>query len=677
MALSKALSWQSPQPRELLFSAKCFAASMLALYVSMAAGLPRPFWAMMTAYIVASPLAGAVRSKALFRLCGTFAGSAATVAMVPNLANAPELLSLALACWVGVCLYVSLLDRTPRSYIFMLAGYTAGLIGFPSVSDPATVFDTAVARVEEISVGILSATLVHSLVFPQGVGPALLGRLDRAIGDARRWMREVLQPAEGARDAHVRLALAAEISDMRVMSTHLPFDTSHLRWTGAMVHALHDRLAVMVPLLLAVEDRLQALADTGPVDPAWQALLDDVARWLYEGKPAGPARAERLRARLRELTPQLGAEAPWRTILQVNLAQRLAALITACEESLALRDRIDAVMEGAPPATPPHLTPAVLHRDHGMALRSALAAAIAILACCAFWIATGWPAGADAPMLAGVACCFFATMDDPVPAITGFVKFTLWSVPVSAFYILVVLPAVHSYEMLVLTLAPVFLLLGVYMARPATYGNALTFVIGIASTLALQDTNQLEMSSFVNGMLAQLLGYIAAAVVTRTIRTVDAPWMARRMLQRARAELVRMARAPRAPALMEVSARVVDRVALLMPRLALAKAAPEVRADALENMRELRVGLHIAQLRTLAPRLEPAGVPLHALLERLAAHFGGTPNAGLLAQLDGTLRTVCRAADGEARATAAAALASMRRDLFPRAPAYEPLEESR
>ncbi|QBE61717.1 FUSC family protein [Pseudoduganella lutea] len=671
---------QCPQPRELLFSAKCFTASMLALYVSMAAGLPRPFWAMMAAYIVASPLAGAVRSKAQFRVCGTLVGSAATVAMVPNLANAPELLSLALACWVAVCLYVSLLDRTPRSYVFMLAGYTAGLIGFPSVADPGTVFDTALARVEEIGVGILSATLVHSLVFPQGVGPALLGRLDRAIGDARGWMLDVLRPAAGRKDTHVRLALAAEISDMRVMSTHLPFDTSHLRWTGAMVHALHDRLAVMVPLLLAVEDRLQALAEIGPVEAHWQAMLDDVARWIEEGRAADPARAAALRTRLAALTPALAPDAAWRAILQVNLAQRLGALVAACEESLELRDSIDAVLHGAPPATPPHLTPAVLHRDHGMALRSALAAAIAILACCAFWIVTGWPAGAAAPMLAGVACCFFATMDDPVPAITGFVKFTLWSVPVSVFYILVVLPAVHSYEMLVLALAPVFLLLGVYMARPATYGNALTFVIGIASTLALQDTNQLDMASFVNGLLAQMLGYIAAAVVTRMMRTVDAPWMARRMLARARAELVRMARSPRAPALLEVSARVVDRVALLMPRLALAKAAPEVRAAALENMRELRVGLHIAQLRGLGARLEPAGVPLRALLDQVAAHFSlaASSRDSLLAQLDTTLRAVCRAVEGHAlddtmRATAAAALASMRRDLFPHAAPYEPL----
>jgi hypothetical protein len=40
----------------------------------------------------------------------------------------------------------------------------------------------------------LSATVVHSLVFPQGVGPVLLGRLDRAIADAQRWMVDALKP---------------------------------------------------------------------------------------------------------------------------------------------------------------------------------------------------------------------------------------------------------------------------------------------------------------------------------------------------------------------------------------------------------------------------------------------------------------------------------------------------
>ena len=62
------LRWPIFSRAELLFALKCFAAAMLAFGVASWAGLPRPFWAMMTSYIVANPLAGAVRSKAVFRL---------------------------------------------------------------------------------------------------------------------------------------------------------------------------------------------------------------------------------------------------------------------------------------------------------------------------------------------------------------------------------------------------------------------------------------------------------------------------------------------------------------------------------------------------------------------------------------------------------------------------------
>jgi uncharacterized membrane protein YccC len=143
---------------EALFSVKCFAAAMLALYISMSIDLPRPYWSMMTAYIVAAPFSGPTRSKGLFRAIGTIVGALAALILVPPLSNAPELLSLALALWIGGCLYVSLLDRTPRSYLMMLAGYTAGLVAFPAVGDPTTIFDIALARVEEIVLGITCAT---------------------------------------------------------------------------------------------------------------------------------------------------------------------------------------------------------------------------------------------------------------------------------------------------------------------------------------------------------------------------------------------------------------------------------------------------------------------------------------------------------------------------------------
>ena len=234
---------------ELVFSGKSFAAAMLAMYLASRAGLPRPFWALMTTYIVAHPLAGAVRSKALFRFGGTLVGSMAALLLVPALVNAPELLSLALACWVALCLYVSLLDRTPRAYLFMLAGYTAALIGFPAVTTPELMFDTAIARVEEIGLGILCASVVHSIVLPASLAPSVLGLMDRTLADARRWLGDLLDPLRtapilpGSADSKLtadRRRLAADITQLRLLSTHVPFDTTHLRWTAGAIRAMQD-----------------------------------------------------------------------------------------------------------------------------------------------------------------------------------------------------------------------------------------------------------------------------------------------------------------------------------------------------------------------------------------------------------------------------------------------------
>lgn len=59
--------------------------------------------------------------------------------------------------------------RSAWDYAFVLAGYTVAIIGLPAISQPLTVFDQAVARCTEISLGILCATLVSALLWPQRV----------------------------------------------------------------------------------------------------------------------------------------------------------------------------------------------------------------------------------------------------------------------------------------------------------------------------------------------------------------------------------------------------------------------------------------------------------------------------------------------------------------------------
>ena len=129
-----------PSWRDWVFSVKTFISAMLALWIALRMGLDRPYWAMATTYIVAQPLTGAMRSKAAYRFYGTLTGAVACLAFIPNLVDAPVLLIAALSLWIGGCIYFSVLDRTPRSYVFLLAGYSVALIGFPLVDAPDTVW---------------------------------------------------------------------------------------------------------------------------------------------------------------------------------------------------------------------------------------------------------------------------------------------------------------------------------------------------------------------------------------------------------------------------------------------------------------------------------------------------------------------------------------------------------
>jgi uncharacterized membrane protein YccC len=112
-----------PSWRPWLYSLRAFAAAMCALCIGFAIGLSHRYWAMATACVVSQPFSGATWSKSAFRLAGTLIGTNGAVILVPNLEYAPALLSLALAASIGGCLFLLLLDRTPRSYVFMLAGY--------------------------------------------------------------------------------------------------------------------------------------------------------------------------------------------------------------------------------------------------------------------------------------------------------------------------------------------------------------------------------------------------------------------------------------------------------------------------------------------------------------------------------------------------------------------------
>ena len=168
-----------PNWRDWVFALKVLAAAVLALFIALWIDLPRPYSGRQhrlhhrPAVRRCDPLEGHLSR---LRHCAGRHRGGDPGAKSRQRARAAYPRYRALGRRLPLCLA---LDRTPRSYILMLAGYTAAFIGFPAVADPGAIFDTAVARAEEITLGILCASLVGSIVLPQSVAPAIAARLDQ------------------------------------------------------------------------------------------------------------------------------------------------------------------------------------------------------------------------------------------------------------------------------------------------------------------------------------------------------------------------------------------------------------------------------------------------------------------------------------------------------------------
>jgi uncharacterized membrane protein YccC len=668
--------------RKAIFSLNSFAAAMLALYVGFSIGLPRPFWAMTTVYIVAHPLSGAVRSKAVYRAIGTLLGAGAAVALIPNLVDSPIWLSLALALWSGLCLFISLLDRTPRAYTFMLAGYTTAIIGFPCVTAPGTVFDVAVSRVEEILLGIICASLTHSLIFPRHVIEVLGGRINHTLSDASTWVRKALNGRRSVEMERESRRLASDATELHMLSTHLPFDTVPAPFMIGTVRALEDRLSVLLPLASAAEDHLEALEAGGhPLEPDLRRLVSEVREFANADAAISGRQAEHLMQTCLALEPAIDAASDWPTLLKTTLLQRLSELIRALQDC---RDLSACVCD--PASRPPmHLEPSVraqskrhLHFDPGMALLSAVACALAIVLSCAAWISASWPDGAVAATWTAIGCALFATQDDPAPAITKFLIYGALSLPVTALYLFAILPSIDGFPLLALSLTPVLLVIGYIQSETSGAAKALPFIWFFAGILSLQETYSADFGRFANIGLTSLAGLAIALITTRLVRSVGAGWAAWRIVRSGWHELAGLTQAGAAADRAEWTRRMLDRLGLLTPRLAVASADRTLMET--NALNDLCIGLNLVDLqlarRTIGAAADQA---IGHALEGLGQYFRSASTSRLsvappelLGDLDQAISAITTNPVGPGGRAGVAALASLRRNLFHDAPAYQP-----
>jgi uncharacterized membrane protein YccC len=195
------------------FGIRIWLAVVVGLLASFWLELEAPSSAAITVAILAAPTRGQVLDKTSYRAIATLIGVAAAIAITALFSQARDLLLVAFAGWIGLCVYAAGLLDGNRAYAAVLSGYTVALIAIQQIDTPEHVFETGMARGAAIAVGIAAVAVVNDLLAAPDSRPQLASQL----AALHRRVREYAKTAalDAATDTVAAVGLLRNIAALR------------------------------------------------------------------------------------------------------------------------------------------------------------------------------------------------------------------------------------------------------------------------------------------------------------------------------------------------------------------------------------------------------------------------------------------------------------------------------
>lgn len=666
-----------------LFSCKTSLAAFLALTIALLLNFEKPAWAMTSVFVTSQLYAASTLSKSVFRLAGTVLGGIFILLIYPETVQSPLFFSFSVSLWVSVCLYLSLKDRTPKSYIFMLAGYSAAIMGFPEVTSPYAITSTVISRIEEITLGILCSSLIHRLILPVPMQHLLSQNVNNWYKTAQKLCNDLVTHAPGRNTPEredILIGMANYPLNVETLLTHCIYEGEAARKVIRLVSIQYKHLTYLLPTLTAIETRLSLLADLkivfpAPVNHAFQHFL----LWLnFDIARNTPAMKHLLEE------SQLTLQKEWREgkitteeiLLFTGLLERLANFVRIGDAFQNVSARAADLYSNCEAELAKN-SGNVRHTDRGLLLLSAVTAFMATFLASLFWIGSGWADGASAPLMAAITSSFFASIDSPVTPMRLFVKGVVIALLISLFYIAVLIPQANTLQALIICLFPGLFMLGLALARPSTNLIGLSVAIQLPGFIGLSHHYVPNLIVTLNAGLSTLTGIVIAVALSAIIRNKRPSWIARRAVSMGIRDLLGFMKGVErhsSSLLMrqQFIIRMLDRVNVILPRKRL-DPHPDLAASG-DLIAETWIGANCYDFyaryhRELQLHQLDSGQMFHELslyLRRKMKALATQPHQGLLDELNALLiRLELLALEDDATFAPLVHLFNIRVSLFP------------
>ncbi|GAB4166353.1 MAG: hypothetical protein Fur0032_03680 [Terrimicrobiaceae bacterium] len=141
-------------------------AAVLAFFVAQLIRLESPQWSVITVIVLMpAQFAGAVAEKAFFRVVGTILGGLAGYFITASLEQSPLIFLTMVVLCVGFG--VMMFGQPHAPYAFFLFALTVIVVAGNGMANPADSWRVALARTEEVFLGVVVSVLVSALVWPR------------------------------------------------------------------------------------------------------------------------------------------------------------------------------------------------------------------------------------------------------------------------------------------------------------------------------------------------------------------------------------------------------------------------------------------------------------------------------------------------------------------------------
>ncbi|MFJ2480303.1 FUSC family protein [Pseudomonas sp. NPDC087598] len=597
---------------------KVLIAAFLTLWLAMRLELPQPRTAMITVFIVMQPQSGQVFAKSFYRFLGTLAGSAMMVTLIALFAQNTELFLGSLAIWVGICSAGAARCRNFRAYGFVLAGYTAAMVGLPALAHPDGAFMAAVWRVLEISLGILCSTVISAAILPQTASAAMRNALYQRFGVFALFVTDGLRgrsKTESFEASNVRfIAEAVGLEGLRSVTV---FEDPHMRRRNGRLSRLNSEFMGITTRFNALHQLLERLRGNGEehvvaaIRPGLQDLAEvldgfsgraltspDAARLataLATYKDGLPARVRSLRAIFQESEPSDAEQLDFHTAYEL-LYRFVDDLHSYAQTHASLADHRHERERWDEPFTP--------QTNWWAAAASGIRASFILIVLGSYWVATAWPSGATMTLIAAATVGLSAATPNPKRMAFQMACGTFLGALIGFVEMFFIFPWIDGFPLLCVMLAPVIVLGSFLTSRPQYAGVGLGLLIFFSTGSVPDNLTIYNPYTFINDYIAMVMGMLVCAAAGAIILPPNSRWLWRRLEQDLRGQVVYAISGKLKGLASSFESRTRD---LLHQAYGLAAGEPKVQKNLLRWMFVvLEVGHAIIELRK-----EQAILPVH------------------------------------------------------------------